>query len=203
MTPLLSMLLPRMAATLAIAAVAVATVDGQVGRGGAIAETSTALLVFEQRVAAYAELHRALAASVLPPGTRHSAAISTGPLASAIKTARATARRCDIFTSEAARLFRAIIRGATSATDFGLAGPLMDEDGRLLPGVHPGIHAPLPIWDARELPASTLLMLPALPRELEYRIVDYDLVLWDVTADLIVDVLPYALAHPANDAMYR
>lgn len=202
MTPLLS-LLPRMAATLTIAALAVVTVDGRVVRRSAIGESSTSLLVFEQRVAAYAELHRALAASLLPPGTRRSAAISTLSLASAIKTARATAGRGDIFTSEAARLFRAIIRGATSTADFGMVAPLMDEDGRLLPGVHPGIHAPLPIWDARELPASTLLMLPTLPPELEYRIVDYDLVLWDVTADLIIDVLPYALAHPANDAMYR
>ena len=202
MTTLLSVL-PRMAATLTIAALAVATVDGRVVRGGAIDETSTALLVFEQRVAAYAELHRALAASLLPPGTRHLAAISTVPLASAIKTARATAGRGDIFTSEAARFFRAIIRGATSATDFELVAPLMDEDGRLLPGVHPGIHAPLPIWDARELPASTLFMLPTLPPELEYRIVDYDLVLWDVRADLIVDVLAYALPYPSSDAMYR
>ena len=46
-------------------------------------------------------------------------------------------------------------------------------------------------------------MLPTLPTELEYRIAGYDLVLWDVSADLIVDVLPYAMAHPGSDAIYR
>lgn len=33
-------------------------------------------------------------------------------------------------------------------------------------------------------------MLPTLAPELEYRIVHYDPLLWDVTADLIIDVLP-------------
>jgi len=194
--------LSRIAASLTIALLAVATVDGSVARRNTIGQRSAALAVFEQRVAAYAALHRDLAAS-LPSGSRHSAAMARMYLASAIKAARATARQGDIFTSEATRFLRAVIRETTSPADFGMFAPLMDEEGRLLPGLHPGINGPLPFLESREVSASTRLMLPTLPPELEYRIVDYDLVLWDVTADLIVDVLPYAVAHPASDAIYR
>lgn len=39
-----------------------------------------------------------------------------------------------------------------------------------------------------------LQALPPLPPELEYRMVGTDLILIDVHAGLIVDILPYALA---------
>ena len=202
MTPLPSML-KRAVSSLTIALLAVATVDGSVVRPGTIGQGSTALVVFEQRVAAYAALHRDLAASLPRSGAGYSAAMARMYLASAIKAARATARQGDIFTPEATRFLRAVIREITSAADFGTLAPLMDEEGRLLPGLHPALHGSLPLLESREVPASALLMLPTLPPELEYRIVDYDLVLWDAAADLIVDVLPYAVAHPASDAMYR
>lgn len=194
--------LPRVAASLLIALLAVTTVDGTVVRRESTDRTSGALHVFQQRVAAYSALHRELAASLPFSGSRHSA-IGRLYLASAIKAARATARQGDVFTPEATRFFRVVVRETTSAADFGMFAPLMDEEGRLLPGLHPAIHGPLPFLDSREVPSSALLMLPALPLELEYRIVGYDLVLWDPTADLIVDVLPYALAHPGSDAIYR
>jgi hypothetical protein len=43
------------------------------------------------------------------------------------------------------------------------------------------------------MPPDLLAILPPLPRELEYRFVHRDLVLWDVRADLIVDVLRDAI----------
>ena len=205
MTNMLSVL-PRVAVSLSIALLAVATVDGRVVRRESTDHTYAALGAFQQRVEAYARLHRDLAASLPPLASRsggHSAAIARTFLAAAIRTARDTARRGDIFTPEATRFFRVVIQESTSAADFGMFAPLMDEDGHLLQGIHPGIHTPLPVWETRELSASTLFMLPTLPRELEYRIVGYDLVLWDVSADLIIDVLPYAVAHPASDAIYR
>ena len=194
---------PRIAASLMIAVLAVITVDGRVVRRESTDRTYAALDIFQQRVEAYAALHRRLAP--MPLGSaldRRSLTITRTVLASAIVAARATARQGDIFTPDAARFFRMVIRETTSAADLGMAS-LMDEDGRLLPGIHPAIHTPFPAWETRELPATTLFMLPTLPLELEYRIVDYDLVLWDVSADLIIDVLPYAVAHPASDAIYR
>ena len=43
------------------------------------------------------------------------------------------------------------------------------------------------------MPPSLLMALPQLPRELDYRIVGRDLVLHDVNADLVVDIIPNAL----------
>ncbi len=205
MTRVLSAL-PRVVTILAITALAVATVDGRVVRRQTTGDTCVALDTFQRQVEAYAVLHRRLAASLPPLASRldgHSWTIARTYLASAIRAARSTARQGDFFTPDVTRFFRVVIEEASSPSDVVMFAPLMDEDGRLLPGTHPAIHTPFPAWETRELPSALLFMLPTLPPELEYRIVDYDLVLWDVTADLIVDVLPYALAHPASDAMYR
>jgi hypothetical protein len=43
------------------------------------------------------------------------------------------------------------------------------------------------------LPPRLLQYLPDLPRGIEYRLVQADLVLWDVDAEIIIDVLPDAL----------
>lgn len=185
----------RIAASLMMIVLAVASVDGGVIRRQSTDEGCAALDAFQQRVEEYAALHRQLAASLPPFGT--------ASLASAIMAARPTARQGDIFTPDATRFFRIVIQETASPADLGGIAPLMDEDGRLLPGLHPGIHTPFPAWETREVATSTLFMMPTLPPELEYRIVGYDLVLWDVSADLIVDVLPYAVAHPASDAIYR
>ena len=43
------------------------------------------------------------------------------------------------------------------------------------------------------MPVNVLCQLPSLPTELEYRFVNRDIVLWDVHADLVVDIIPNAL----------
>jgi hypothetical protein len=195
---------PRLTATLAIALLAGTTLDVTAARGQSTDESCAALVSFQQRLEAYASLHRELAASLPtfgPAVDRHSLAVARTFLAAAIRAAR-PARQGDIFTPEAAVFFRGVLAEAAVA-DESLLAPLMDEDGRLMPGNHARIHSPFPSWETRELSASTVFMLPTLPPELEYRIVEYDLVLWDVYADLIVDVVPYALAHPQSDLMYR
>ena len=48
--------------------------------------------------------------------------------------------------------------------------------------------APLPT-----VPANLLLNLPTLPKELDYRIVNKDLILRDVDADIIVDFMQNAI----------
>ena len=40
------------------------------------------------------------------------------------------------------------------------------------------------------MPPSLLLNLPKLPKELEYRFVDHELIVRDVAANLIVDFIP-------------
>ena len=43
------------------------------------------------------------------------------------------------------------------------------------------------------VPSNLLLSLPTLPEELEYRIVDKNLILRDVQANIIVDFIPNAI----------
>jgi hypothetical protein len=45
------------------------------------------------------------------------------------------------------------------------------------------------------VPPRLLQSLPALPEELQYRIIGLSLVLWDYHANLIVDFLPDAFAR--------
>jgi hypothetical protein len=46
---------------------------------------------------------------------------------------------------------------------------------------------------------SILCALPPLPDELQYRFAGRTLILWDVHADLIVDLLPGALPAPSTE----
>ena len=46
------------------------------------------------------------------------------------------------------------------------------------------------------MPPSLLLNLPKLPKELEYRFVGRELILRDIAANLIVDVIPEVTTAP-------
>jgi hypothetical protein len=169
-------------------------------------ERTAALQTFNQRVTAYAALHRHLAASIPIKGSRmdrQSLLATRVALAAAIRDARPHARQGDFFSPVAADVFRDIIGEAAEDGAFWTFTPPMDEEGRLLPGLHPRVYDPFPHWETQEIPAAVVHILPTLPPELEYRMVEYDLVLWDICADLIVDVLPYAVAHPMSEFIYR
>jgi hypothetical protein len=45
------------------------------------------------------------------------------------------------------------------------------------------------------MPACLLAALPPLPKELQYRFLSRDLILWDLHAGLIVDFVPRALVE--------
>jgi hypothetical protein len=66
------------------------------------------------------------------------------------------------------------------------------------------IGEPIPAGRGRMLWAGLLRALPQLPAELEYRTIGRDLVLLDVEADLVVDVLahalPVAVTRPPNSS---
>ena len=196
--------LRQLAACLAIGVSAVATLGASPQRD--VTPDDAALRVFSERAEAYAVMHRGLAASLPALGPRldrRTLLISRTFLASAIRAARPNPRQGDILTPAAARIVRNVLADAVDEGDLGTFVSPMDEEGRMLSGIHPRLYDPFPAWETIELPASVLYRLPTLPAELEYRIVDFDLVLWDVYADLIVDVLPYAIAHPASDGIYR
>jgi hypothetical protein len=171
------------------------------------ADDRAAAVEFTERVQAYAELHRMLAAPLGPEqmcSDPEELRRGTATLAAAIRDARGAARSGDIFTARVAPFFRTTIAGAARAWyDVPRMLDEMDEEG-LAAVVELEVNGDFP-WDAGAMmPPRLLLVLPALPEELEYRFVGADLVLLDVGANLIVDLLENALpnAPPAGETEY-
>ena len=152
---------------------------------------------FLERVDRYVTLHRELEGP-LPQEivTADVAALfaSRRALAEAVREARHDARQGDIFTPSIAQYFRRLIAQALlhEATADTLA-MVHDEDEsivQIVPTVNGDYPAGAPV---SFMPPCILATLPPLPRELEYRFIGSDLILWDVHAGLIVDFMPRAL----------
>ena len=155
---------------------------------------------FNYRVDRYVRLHRRLERS-LPPehlfGDLEDMPFAVDALHDAIIAARPNARAGTFFTPAVATLLTARLEQAVLATGHTTAQamiamnlgyrsgiPEVQIDGRIPPGLH------VRVWPA------VLAALPALPEELEYRFVGWDLVLVDVHADLVLDILKDALPSP-------
>jgi hypothetical protein len=153
-------------------------------------ERDAALRVFHERVEAYAALHRRLEAP-LPAldVTRETVRnyVTRQLLANAIRKARAGAQPGDIFTPAVAQVFRRLIAEALAGRD---TEALLTELHADHPETHrllPMVNEPYPRGATQEVPALLLHTLPPLPEDVEYRIVNHDLVLWDIHANLVVD----------------
>ncbi|HLG57484.1 MAG TPA: hypothetical protein VI485_19235 [Vicinamibacterales bacterium] len=159
-----------------------------------------ALGVFDERLAAYAALHQRLETSLAPmtpTGDIRSLFLASESLAFAIRTARPNARQGDIFTPAVADVLRRVIGEALDGVDReALLRDLYLEDD-VPPGYQPRVYDSYPRWATHEMPVVVLHRLPLLPKDIAYRLVDHALVLWDIHADLIVDVLPDAIARPS------
>lgn len=112
-------------------------------------------------------------------------------LANKIRTARAGAKQGQIFTPEIADYFRKQI----SAT---FNGPHGNEVRATLRDAEP-VKMDLQINQSyppnvplQSTPPTLLLNLPELPKSLEYRIIDRELVLRDSDANIVVDYIPDA-----------
>ena len=160
-----------------------------------IAATQT----FQERVNQYVTLHRLLEGP-LPPlrPTRDMTEIqaSTRALALRIQLARANARRGDLITADAARMFRRHIATCLRPEEWAaiFANNAEDEEYAVI-GPPPTLYVNME-WPEHVsfgfVPPQLLAALPRLPAELQYRIIGSTLVLWDHHANLIVDFLPDA-----------
>ena len=112
----------------------------------------------------------------------------------AIAAARSGARQGDVFSNEVKRIVRARIHEVLSL--HGL------NDIQALAIVDDEVSGPVPMiivngffpWDYGSAMLPCVIgALPPLPRGLQFRFVHTSLVLLDVEADLIVDILPHAL----------
>ena len=147
---------------------------------------------FLNRVQEYVRLHKSIE-STLPPLkptdvpeliTAHEQA-----LARKIREARPNAKPGDIFNEDAAEAFRKAARHE-------LHGTAGQQARKTLRQGEPVKQTPLEINQAypdglpfTTVPPSLLLKFPKLPPELAYRIVGRDLVLMDVKASLVIDLI--------------
>jgi len=183
------------AAALAASAVGVGAAQGQdPGR-------PDGLQLFAERVAAYAELHQRVDA-VFPPWTPTDDVNSIFRrrvyLAAGIKAERLHARQGDIFEPSAAAAVRGLVAGALSGVDVEFLLQGLYEECEMPASYRPQVNAGYPGWATHEMPFVLLTALPVLPAGIQYRLIDHDLLLWDVDANLIVDVLPDALPRAGS-----
>ncbi len=159
-------------------------------------EAERAFKPFIARVQAYVKMQKSLEASLptLKPTKDPSQIVEyQQALAGKIKAARRGARQGDIFTHEATERIRKIIRKASAGSEGRRARKTMQQDTPFkVVALHVNDAFPdnIPLTTT---PPTLMLKLPKLPPELAYRFVGHDLVLKDVKAELVVDLIPKAL----------
>lgn len=121
-------------------------------------------------------------------------------MAAAVRAARPDARQGDMFNPAVEAAIRTRIAGALRTHGFTPADVLASE---LADGVDPGaailrVNGRFPWAIGTAMFPCVLEALPPLPPELLYRMVGRDLILIDVHASLIVDILPHALGEPTT-----
>jgi len=159
-------------------------------------QASLVLQDFAQRVAAYMKMHRACAARI--PGlkpTKTAAEIGghERALAHEIREAREGATQGNIFTPEIAAQFRVLIgetmKGPSAAR---IRESLNQASPVWLSGLRVNMTYPHDV-PLQSSPPTLLMNLPALPAQLEYRVVGRSLILRDLEANLVVDFLRDAI----------
>jgi hypothetical protein len=111
-------------------------------------------------------------------------------LANALRSERAAALPGNIFTPGVAEFFRQQIATTFHEDEYQLSIYREDPTTGIpieLPAAE--VNGILPWGVGERLWPSLMMRLPALPDELEYRIVGHDLVLLDVSIDLVVDIV--------------
>jgi hypothetical protein len=114
--------------------------------------------------------------------------------AAEIRSRRQNARIGDLFTPDVQRAFRTLIAQTLAEHQIAAAGLLTEFLADILPGgTWPAVNQRFSWQLGTAMPACLLKALPQLPRGLQYRLVAHDLVLIDIDANLVIDILPEAL----------
>ena len=163
--------------------------------------TAATLAEFGKRVEEYVALHDRLAAKVGPfdeTKSQSEIAARSATLAHLIQTERAGAQPGDIFTPEVDTLFITMIKAEYSRRPPAAKEAREDQeeehrsDG--LPDFTPKANELYPTsYPLLTFPPSLLALLPKLPEAVEYRSMGHYLILRDIEANLIVDVIPNAI----------
>ena len=114
-------------------------------------------------------------------------------LANGIISARAQAKPGDIFTPEFSALVATLITQEYSRRPDSVRETREDQQDEV-PDFVPKVNTLYPAtYPLATFPATLLPLLPRLPEQLEYRVVQHYLVLRDIEANLILDVMPNAV----------
>ena len=161
---------------------------------GATPMDSAAVTLFHDRIAEYVALrHQSthwLSLKGLNPDASDAAAFRQA-LADTIRRARRRAQPGNIFHSAIAPAILRLLRNELAARKPEERRAIFAEVPRVLT-LH--VNDPYPSGEpVATMPAGLILLLPPLPPELQYRFLGRTLILLDVEASLVVDVLPYSL----------
>src|SRR5690348_1868893 len=155
---------------------------------------------FEKRVADYMKLRQSAQAGLTTPKNTQSPTQITDyqhQLADRIRSARPQAHQGDLFTPEIANVFRRLVSQSVNGPQ-GTRIRKSYERAEPIRGVHLEVNQTYPDkLPLQSMPPSLLLNLPKLPKELEYRFVDHELILRDIASNLVVDFIP-DLTTPAT-----
>ena len=149
---------------------------------------------FAERVDGYMALRRTIQAQAAPCSSDRPASEVSKTLAVALAGARLGAKPGDIFGSDAGAALRPRILVALEATGYSVAD-LLVEINIEAPGTRPvlSVNGRFDWRFGALMPPALIAAMPTLPDALQYRFVGRDLVLVDVDAGLIVDLLPDVL----------
>jgi hypothetical protein len=157
------------------------------------ARQQPAIAQFHQNVQDYQTLHEEAAATLPPRRVARSGADlvkRTAALAQAIRDRRPEACDGDIFAPEVQKELRRRIGLALRAQ--GVTGPELVTrlEREVVPGGRPPVVNEPFAWQlGAMMPPYLLAALPRLPAVLQYRLVGRDLILLDIDANLVVDIL--------------
>jgi hypothetical protein len=160
------------------------------------------LVDFQKRIDTYMAIHKAAAKESLPiRETNNPAEIKAAQeaLGAKIRAARSEAKPGDILTPEIRNKFRRlmypVVHGtAGRETKEELSEDVHEKDEGIPKKVPLKVNATYPEGNPLPTtPPNVLMNLPKLPEELEYRILDKNLILRDVQANIIVDFIPNAI----------
>ena len=161
---------------------------------------STAVQAFESATHDYVQMHRRLERQIGEIHLNITVAELNRiiqELNAAIRAERREAKQGDFFTPELASELRARIDRALASHGFNADSVRENERRHAIGDARHGVlrvNGTFPWALATEMFPCVIAALPPLPTELQYRIVGDNLVLVDVHASLIVDILPNALA---------
>ena len=158
---------------------------------------------FNQRIDSYMQVHNDVERSVGPRrmfADPEDLFAAIDAMRAGIRKARPDAQAGTIFTVDVGALIRARLAERLAVCNHTVEDVLAFINEERSPRARaPVIYARFPWELGSAMLPSLLAALPPLPEELQYRFADRDLVLIDVHASLVVDILANALPAPTHD----